>query len=71
MNAYDNALLYTEHVLAQAVEFLKTQQSSYDTALLYVSDHGESLGENGLFLHGIPYAIAPEIQKKVPRWCCC
>lgn len=66
VNAYDNALLYTDHVLAQAVEFLKTQQSSYDTALLYVSDHGESLGENGLFLHGIPYAIAPEIQKKVP-----
>jgi lipid A ethanolaminephosphotransferase len=37
-----------------------------DTALIYVSDHGESLGENGVFLHGLPYAIAPDVQKQVP-----
>ena len=66
VNAYDNALLYTDHMLAETVGFLKAQQAKYDTAMIYVSDHGESLGENGLFLHGIPYAIAPETQTQVP-----
>ena len=42
------------------------QQDGYDTALIYVSDHGESLGEKGLFLHGMPHAIAPEEQTRVP-----
>lgn len=66
VNAYDNALLYTDHVLAETVGFLKSQQSKYDTAMIYVSDHGESLGENGLFLHGVPHAIAPDTQTQVP-----
>ena len=66
VNAYDNALLYTDHVLANAISTLKAASSEVDTALLYVSDHGESLGERGLFLHGLPYAIAPEVQKRVP-----
>jgi lipid A ethanolaminephosphotransferase len=65
-NAYDNALRYTDHVLAEAIEWLKQMQVTHDTALVYVSDHGESLGENGLYLHGLPYAIAPDVQKKVP-----
>ncbi len=65
-NSYDNAVLYTDHVLAMTIDLLKSQQAHYDTALLYVSDHGESLGENGLFLHGMPYAIAPSEQIKVP-----
>lgn len=66
VNAYDNALLYTDEVLARTVAFLKARQDRYDTAFLYVSDHGESLGEKGLFLHGVPYAIAPDEQTKVP-----
>ncbi|HEX5802577.1 MAG TPA: phosphoethanolamine--lipid A transferase [Azospira sp.] len=66
VNTYDNALLYTDHVLAQTVAFLKEKQATHDTAMVYVSDHGESLGENGLFLHGMPYAIAPDVQKEVP-----
>lgn len=65
-NSYDNAVLYTDHVLARTIDMLKSQQAHYDTALLYVSDHGESLGEKGLFLHGMPYAIAPSEQTKVP-----
>jgi lipid A ethanolaminephosphotransferase len=65
VNAYDNAVLYTDHVLAATIGFLK-QQKGYDTALVYVSDHGESLGEKGLFLHGVPYAIAPQEQVRVP-----
>jgi lipid A ethanolaminephosphotransferase len=66
VNAYDNALLYTDHILARTIAFLKERQARFDTALLYVSDHGESLGENGLYLHGVPYAIAPDEQTKVP-----
>ncbi len=65
VNAYDNTLLYTDHVLAQLLAKLR-EQSGVDAALVYVSDHGESLGENNLYLHGIPYAIAPDVQKKVP-----
>lgn len=66
VNAYDNALLYTDHVLASAIRTLKAAAADVDTALIYVSDHGESLGEHGLFLHGLPYALAPEVQKRVP-----
>ncbi|MCC7458856.1 MAG: phosphoethanolamine--lipid A transferase [Nitrospira sp.] len=66
VNAYDNALLYTDHVLAQLIARLRSHAGRVDSALLYVSDHGESLGENGLFLHGMPYAIAPAVQTRVP-----
>jgi lipid A ethanolaminephosphotransferase len=65
VNAYDNALLYTDHVLAGIVGTL-ARSSEFDTAMMYVSDHGESLGENGLYLHGLPYAIAPSTQTHVP-----
>ncbi len=66
VNAYDNALLYTDHVLASAIAKLQARAGEIDTALVYVSDHGESLGERGLYLHGLPYAIAPDVQKQVP-----
>ena len=66
VNAYDNALLYTDHVLASLVAKLQAASPGVDTAMVYVSDHGESLGENNLYLHGLPYAIAPDTQKKVP-----
>ena len=66
-NAYDNALLYTDHVLARTLAILKASQQ-IDSALLFASDHGESLGENNLYLHGLPYAIAPDVQKQVPMF---
>ena len=66
VNAYDNALLYTDHVLAQLITQLAAHADSVDSMLLYVSDHGESLGEGGLFLHGMPFAIAPDVQTHVP-----
>lgn len=66
MNAYDNSLLYTDFFLSRVIDFLEHSQKQYDTAMLYVSDHGESLGEGGLYLHGMPYAIAPEVQTRVP-----
>ena len=64
-NAYDNALLYTDYFLSQVIAFLKRYDPSYDTALMYFSDHGESLGENGVYLHGLPYAFAPDSQKHI------
>ena len=66
VNAYDNALLYTDHVLASLVAKLQAAADGVDSALVYVSDHGESLGENQLYLHGMPYAIAPDVQTQVP-----
>lgn len=64
INAYDNTVLYTDDFLYRVIELLKTFQQP--TVMLYVSDHGESLGEYGLYLHGTPYSIAPDVQKKVP-----
>jgi lipid A ethanolaminephosphotransferase len=66
VNAYDNALLYTDHVLARLIGQLQVRAGMMDSAVVYVSDHGESLGEHRLFLHGMPWAIAPDVQKKVP-----
>ncbi len=66
INAYDNSIAYTDAVLGQAVEWLTRQRAGFDPALLYVSDHGESLGENNLYLHGLPYAVAPREQTHVP-----
>lgn len=66
INAYDNALLYTDHFLAKTIELLKRNSERFETALIYVSDHGESLGEGGTWLHGLPRAIAPKAQLHVP-----
>jgi lipid A ethanolaminephosphotransferase len=65
-NVYDNTLAYTDYVLANTIAWLKKQNQEYDVALMYISDHGESLGENGLYLHGTPYSFAPDEQTKVP-----
>jgi len=66
VNAYDNTLRYTDHVLSLTIDLLRRNAKRFDTAMLFVSDHGESLGENGLYLHGIPYALAPREQIHVP-----
>jgi lipid A ethanolaminephosphotransferase len=65
-NAYDNAILYTDFFLGKVIELLKENDKKFETALFYVSDHGESLGENGVYLHGLPPAIAPDAQLHVP-----
>lgn len=66
MNAYDNSIRYTDFFLAEVIAFLKTMESDFEAGMLYISDHGESLGENGLYLHGLPYQFAPDNQKQVP-----
>ncbi|MFV0576684.1 MAG: phosphoethanolamine transferase [Vibrio sp.] len=65
-NVYDNTLVYTDYLLSKLVAELKHYSEQYNVALMYISDHGESLGENGLYLHGTPYTIAPKEQKTVP-----
>ncbi|MCU4675339.1 phosphoethanolamine--lipid A transferase [Catenovulum sp. 2E275] len=65
INTYDNTLLYTDYVLAQIIKLLK-QNLADQVSLLYISDHGESLGENGLYLHGFPYQLAPQEQTHIP-----
>ncbi|WP_025995392.1 phosphoethanolamine transferase [Pseudomonas viridiflava] len=66
VNSYDNTLTYTDHVLSSLINILRSNQEKVDTAMLYLSDHGESLGEYNLFLHGTPYMLAPIQQKHVP-----
>lgn len=66
INAYDNAILYTDYFLSEVIGLLKKNTPAYETTMLYVSDHGESLGEHGVFLHGMPYTIAPDAQTHVP-----
>jgi len=65
-NAYDNTILYTDYFLSKTINLLKRYDDRFETAMFYVSDHGESLGENGIYLHGMPDFIAPDVQKKVP-----
>ncbi len=65
-NAFDNTIHMTDQFLNNTIEWLKVQSSTYNTALIYLSDHGESLGEKNLYLHGMPYLFAPIEQKHVP-----
>ncbi len=64
-NAYDNTILYTDYFLSEVIKLLKKNTVKHEPVMFYVSDHGESLGENGIYLHGLPYMIAPEEQKHV------
>jgi len=66
VNAYDNTILYTDHVLARLIALLKRREHDFDSVMMYASDHGESLGENGIYLHGLPYVFAPDEQKHIP-----
>lgn len=66
INSYDNTIHYTDFVISELIKKLKTVSDQYNTSLLYLSDHGESLGENGVFLHGLPYSLAPIYQRRVP-----
>lgn len=65
-NAYDNSIAYTDYILGQLIASLKKHSDEFDAFLFYASDHGESLGENGVYLHGMPYTVAPQAQTEVP-----
>ncbi|MFB2538911.1 MULTISPECIES: phosphoethanolamine transferase [unclassified Acinetobacter] len=65
INAFDNAFLATDDFLAKTVGWLKQYDDSHQVAMLYASDHGESLGEKGIYLHGMPKAIAPIEQRHI------
>ena len=66
INAYDNTIAFTDHTLSEAIQTLEQLSDLYDTALLYLSDHGESTGEYGIYMHGLPYSIAPIEQTHIP-----
>nr|WP_104009851.1 phosphoethanolamine--lipid A transferase MCR-7.1 [Klebsiella pneumoniae]AUR80098.1 Phosphoethanolamine transferase [Klebsiella pneumoniae]BCG50373.1 lipid A phosphoethanolamine transferase MCR-7 [Expression vector pUC57-Kan-mcr-7] len=66
VNTYDNTIRYTDFVIAEMITKLKKYEDKYNTALIYLSDHGESLGAMGLYLHGTPYKFAPDDQTRVP-----
>lgn len=62
INTYDNTVLYVDYIVDKAINLLKSHQDKFTTSTVYLSDHGESLGENGVYLHGLPYSIAPDTQ---------
>lgn len=66
INVYDNTLVYTDYFLSKTIALLEKYSDTYNVALMYISDHGESLGENGFYLHGSPYFMAPIEQRRVP-----
>ncbi|PZP90558.1 MAG: phosphoethanolamine transferase [Variovorax paradoxus] len=66
VNAYDNAVSYSDYILDRTIDALQSQANRVDSSMVFVSDHGESLGEKGMFLHGMPYDFAPAVQKEVP-----
>lgn len=66
VNTYDNSILYTDAMLDSTIKLLQQYSSKFNTALVYLSDHGESLGENGMYLHGTPYMFAPSQQTHIP-----
>jgi lipid A ethanolaminephosphotransferase len=66
INSYDNTILYTDHIIAAVIGKLKARESRISPSMIYMSDHGESTGEYGLYLHGAPYFMAPSQQTHVP-----
>jgi len=64
-NTYDNTILYTDYFVSSVIDLLK-EYKQFESSVIYLSDHGESLGENGVYLHGVPYSIAPKEQREVP-----
>lgn len=65
INAYDNTILYTDYILSEVIKDL-SQLKGYNSTMLFVSDHGESLGEKNLYMHGFPMSIAPKEQFEIP-----
>lgn len=66
INTYDNTIVNVDYVLNAVIELLKKHSDNFSTAMIYQSDHGESLGENGMYLHGLPYKMAPSQQTHIP-----
>ena len=66
VNAYDNSIRETDYFISNAIDWIKETYPDRPTAMMYVSDHGESLGENNIYLHGLPYSLAPDAQKRIP-----
>ena len=66
LNAYDNTIIYTDYFLSQVIDILKKNSDQFNVSMLYLSDYGESLGEKNIYLHGLPYIIAPDEQKHIP-----
>ena len=65
INAYDNTIIYTDYLVHSLIEMLRSMPGRR-SCVIFISDHGESLGENNLYMHGVPLSMAPEEQIKIP-----
>ena len=65
INAYDNTILYTDFLVDSLINMLRSM-TDWNSAMIFISDHGESLGENKMFMHGLPMKLAPKVQYEIP-----
>ena len=65
VNAYDNTIRYTDYLLDNLINTLR-DMTEWKSAMIFISDHGESLGENKIFMHGLPMKLAPKVQYEIP-----
>ena len=65
INAYDNTIRYTDFLLDSLINTLRSMDD-WNSAMIFISDHGESLGENKIFMHGLPMKLAPKVQYEIP-----
>jgi len=64
-NSFDNTILYVDHVVGKIINTLDDSKLPY--TFIYLSDHGESLLENGRIFHGMPPGIPlPPEQAEIP-----
>jgi lipid A ethanolaminephosphotransferase len=66
VNAYDNTILYTDYLVHSVIETLKNEFPDRRSCVIFISDHGESLGEDGNYMHGLPKDMAPACQLEIP-----
>ena len=66
INAYDNTIIYTDYLVHSVIEMLKREFPDRRSCVIFISDHGESLGEGGLYMHGVPMSTAPAEQLDIP-----
>jgi lipid A ethanolaminephosphotransferase len=65
INAYDNTVIYTDYMVHSVIETLRSIPDRR-SCVIFISDHGESLGENNLYMHGVPLSMAPDVQIDIP-----
>ncbi len=52
-NTYDNTILYEDYLQSELINALEARKDEFEVTMFFFSDHGESLGENDIYLHDL------------------